>query len=163
MTEKSSSNPKDNNESSSPKESRTERSERFMATGQAHLHASVTRVVEMVNSGLASMEQSTRNIQAPIVQGWRTASTWEQKLEHQLNVHVYQRRHEIGPQLVVGTTVAGGTLTALLSRRRPRTLAFVSGSIVMGTIAYLTVYEPLPIKRIPDLVLEQLHLKKKDP
>ena len=140
-----------------PKESWSERVQRFMATGHAHLHASVASAVDGLNRGLVAAEESTLKIRAPVNQAWRQASDIEKQVEHQLH-NVYQKRHEIGPQAVGGAALAGGLLAQV---RRRSVLGFVTGSVLGASLAYLAVYEPLPVKKIPDLVLEQLHLKGK--
>ena len=145
------------NEDKTPTETWNERVNRFMATGHAHLHASVATAVDALNGGLAAAEQTTRQVQAPVSRAWDQASAAEQQLETQLN-GLYKRRNELGPQMVGGAALAGGLLNFL---RKRSVFRFASGAIVMGGLAYVTVYEPIPVKRIPSMVMEQFQPKEK--
>jgi len=153
----SNSNSNDNNDKSpTDKESWNDRMDRFFTTGYAHLHASVATFVDGVNQGLATMERTTKSVQAPVKQGWQRASTLERRVEDQMNA-LYQRRDEIGPQVVAGSAVAGGLIPLI---RRRGIFRMVGGALFTGGLAYIAVYEPIPIKRIPDMIMDQFHLRK---
>lgn len=145
------------NEDKTPSESWNERVNRFMATGYAHLHSSVATMVDSVNAGLAATEKATVKVRAPVNQAWEKASDFEQKLEKQMNV-LYKRRNEIGPQVVAGSALVGGLLSMI---RRRSIFRFVGGSVLAGGLAYITVFEPIPIKKIPALIKEQFQPSEK--
>ena len=79
-------------------------------------------------------------------------------MESQLRA-VYKRRNEVGPQIVGGAALTGGLLNWL---RRRSVLRFASGAVLAGGLAYVTVYEPIPVKRIPSMVMEQLQPSKEN-
>lgn len=146
-----------NDDNKAPTETWKERMDRFMATGYAHLHTSVATAVDGLNSGLASAEKATLKIRAPVNQVWQKASDLEQQVEKQMNA-VYKRRNEIGPQVIAGSAMAGGLLALL---RRRSVFRFVGGSVLAGSLAYVAVYEPIPIKKIPTLIQEQFQPSEK--
>ena len=145
------------NEDNVPTESWNERVNRFMSTGYAHLHASVASAVDGINAGLAAAEKATVKIRAPVNQAWQKVSDVEQQLEKQMNI-VYKRRSEIGPQVVAGSALAGGLLALI---RRRSIFRFGGGAVLAGGLAYITVFEPIPIKKIPALIKEQFQPSEK--
>lgn len=114
-------------------------------------------MVDSVNAGLAATEKATVKVRAPVNQAWEKASDFEQKLEKQMNV-LYKRRNEIGPQVVAGSALVGGLLSMI---RRRSIFRFVGGSVLAGGLAYITVFEPIPIKKIPALIKEQFQPSEK--
>ena len=150
-------NSSNNSTDSSNKESWNDRVNRFLATGHAHLHASVATAVDGINAGLAAAEKMTVQVRAPVHRAWQQASAVEEQVESQLAV-VYKRRHEIGPQIVAGGALTGGVLSMI---RRRSIFRFLSGSILFGGLTYVAVYEPIPIKKIPQLIKEQFQPKEK--
>jgi hypothetical protein len=135
-----------NNNNNDVPETSTERVQRFLATGHAHLHASVATAVAGVNTALAQTQAATARVRAPVTQAWQHVVDVEHTVEQQVRV-LYQRRHEYGPQTVGGTAAAGG-LIALLRRRGP--LRIASGAALAGGFAYLVVYEPIPLHKLPE-------------
>ena len=152
----SSSSSDNDNKSPTEKESWNDRVNRFLATGHAHLHASVAAMVDGMNQGLAGAEKTAKKVQAPVNQAWQQASAWEQKVEAQMNV-LYQKRDEIGPQVVAGSAVAGGLLSLI---RKRSIFRLMGGAVLTGGLAYIVTYEPIPIKRIPDMIMDQFQLRK---
>ena len=146
-----------NNDDKTPTESWNDRVSRFMATGYAHLHASVATAVDGINAGLASVEKATLKIRAPVNQAWQKASEAEQQLGKQIH-DLHKRRNEIGPQVVAGSALAGGLFSMI---RRRSVFRFVGESVLFGGLAYITVYEPFLIKKIPALVKEQFQPSEK--
>lgn len=146
------------NEDKPPAESWNDRVNRFLATGHAHLHASVASMVDGVNQGLAAAEKTAKKVQAPVNQAWQKVSTVEQNVEAQLNA-LHQRRKEIGPQVVAGSGVAGGLLSMI-----PRRSIFrmIGGAVLGGGLAYIVTYEPIPVKKIPDMIMDQFQQLKGD-
>lgn len=141
-----------------PKESWNERINRFFATGHSHLHASVASAVDGINSGLAAVEETTKNkIGAPVKKIWHTATEAEHKVETQMD-YLYKHRYEYGPAAVGGTAVAAAAVTKLRGRGLPRTALMAT---LAGGLAYVAVYEPIPVRQIPEMIKNQLQPKEK--
>lgn len=141
---------------SSTSESFNDRVNRFLTTGHAHLHASVAVAVDGVNAGLAVTEKTFKTkIQAPVNQAWHQATEVEQKVASQMD-YLHKNRHEYGPIAIGGTAAAGGAIALLRGRGMPRTALTAA---LFGGIAYVAVYEPLPIRQIPELVRKQFQQK----
>mmetsp|Transcript_7638 Transcript_7638/g.14870 ORF Transcript_7638/g.14870 Transcript_7638/m.14870 type:complete len:161 (-) Transcript_7638:262-744(-) len=152
-----SSNSSENDKSPTDKEeSWNDRVNRFVATGHAHLHASVASLVDGMNQGLAAAEKSVKKVQAPVNQAWHQASALEQKVEAQMDA-LYRKRSEIGPQVVAGSAVVGGLLSLI---RKRSIFRFMGGAVLTGGLAYIVTYEPIPVKRIPDMIMDQFQLRK---
>ena len=134
-----------------------ERVNRFLTTGYTHLHASVASAVDAVNSGLSVAEETTKiQIQAPVKQAWQQGKALEKQLEDKMDLF-YKHRHQYGPPVVAGTAATVGLLTVLRGRGMPRA---VLGAALAGGVAYICVYEPLPIRQIPTLIMDQIQTKK---
>jgi hypothetical protein len=114
-----------------------------------HLHGAV----ESVNGFLAAIQDATENVRSPIVKGIDTIETGGSVVAAKA-VRMYERRHEFGPHIVGGSSLlSGGIVTA----RRGRIPGVLVGAAV-GGIAYLAVYESIPLSDVPDALFG----KKKD-
>lgn len=122
---------------------------------RAALKASVKSGVDVTNQMLATMEEKTTEIRAPIIKGWKTAQEEGDKVATHL-WHFYERRHEYGPHIVGGSAVTMGAWTAL---RRKSLIAGAVSALLTSGIAYAIVYEPIPLQDIPDMILGK---KKED-
>ncbi|KAL7576949.1 hypothetical protein ACA910_006706 [Epithemia clementina (nom. ined.)] len=112
------------------------------------LKSSVKSGVDATNRMLATVEETTAQVRAPIVSGMQTVQEEGNKAATHL-WHMYERRHEYGPHIVGGSALTMGTLTAL--RRKSRVAGAVS-ALLAGGIAYAIVYEPIPLQDLPDMV-----------
>jgi len=109
--------------------------------------------VESVNGFLAAVQDATENVRSPIVKGIDTIETGSSVVAAKA-VHMYERRHEFGPHIVGGSSLLSGGIVAA---RRGRIPGVLVGSMV-GGLAYLAVYESIPLADVPDALFG----KKKD-
>jgi hypothetical protein len=111
------------------------------------LRKGVRQSVAAANSLLASLEKTTAKFNQPITNGLR-AVEYESSIVASKAWHVYERRHEFGPHLVLGSAVLVGGVVGL---RRGRLSAALSAAGT-GTLTYIAIYEPIPLEEIPDLL-----------
>lgn len=104
-----------------------------------HIHAAV----EATNKFLATVQDTTESIRAPIVKGLHSVESGGSRVATKA-MHVYERRHEFGPYLVAGSAV---TVGGIVSFRRGRIPGALMG-IMTGGLAYLAVYESIPLQDI---------------
>lgn len=109
------------------------------------LKPAIHAAVEATNHLLAELQSTTEKVQRPIVAGLDTVSKEGSYVAANV-MHAYERRHEYGPLLVLGTSaVVGGVVTL----RRGRVPAVIGASLA-GGLAYLAVYESIDVQKIPD-------------
>ncbi|GKY93350.1 hypothetical protein MPSEU_000302600 [Mayamaea pseudoterrestris] len=114
-------------------------------TSPAELRASIKslmhRTVVATNEILGSLEQTKRSVQtSPVVTNLQHVQ--QQTMEVASSTlargkYVYQHRREYGPEIVMGTTIAAGSLATL---RRGKLAGFIAGALGAG-LAYVAVYE----------------------
>jgi len=114
---------------------------------QKTLKASIRNSVEATNRTLASLEEKSREVSQPVVKGLKTVEE-EGSYVATKAIHAYERRHEFGPHIVVGTAFLAGSVVAL---RRGR-IAGVFSSILGGGAAYLAIYPPISLEELPDVI-----------
>lgn len=149
----SSSNNNNSNDDDNVKESWNQRANRFLTTGRLHLHAQVAAAVDATNAGLAAaQETAVTKIQAPVGRAWQQATAVQARAEAQMD-YLHRHRHEYGGAAVGGTAATAGVLSRLRGRGTPRAVAT---ALLTGGVAYVAVYEPVPVRKIPDLVRDQL-------
>jgi hypothetical protein len=114
---------------------------------QESLRKSIHESVVATNTFLGALEKKTGEISQPVY-------TTLKSVEHEgSNVaskafQVYERRHEFGPHLVVGSGLTIGGLVAL---RRGRFSGAFSGALAAG-LTYATVYEVIVLDDLLDLI-----------
>lgn len=110
------------------------------------LRKSIHESVAATNGFLGSLEKKTGEMSQPLVQGLKV-------VEHEGSFllskayHVYERRHEFGPYLVVGSAL---TIGGLVTLRRGRFSGAISGALTAG-LTYVTLYELTPMDDLSDL------------
>lgn len=111
------------------------------------LRKSIHESVGAANKMLAALETTSSELSQPLAKG---LSAVEQQGSSAATTawHVYERRHEFGPYLVLGSAFTVGGITAL---RRGRFPGVFSGAVTAG-MAYVAIYEPIPLEDIPDLL-----------
>jgi hypothetical protein len=117
---------------------------------QQSLRKSIHETVVATNGFLGSLEKTTGEISQPLVQGLKVVEHEASYLASK-GLHVYERRHEFGPHLVVGSALTVGGLVAL---RRGRFSGAISGALTAG-LTYVTLYELTPLDDISDLFRER--------
>jgi hypothetical protein len=113
---------------------------------QQSLRKSIHETVVATNGFLGSLEKTSGEISQPLVQGLKVVEHEASSLASK-GFHVYERRHEFGPHLVVGSALTIGGLVAL---RRGKVSGAVSGALTAG-LTYVTLYELTPLEDISDL------------
>lgn len=117
-------------------------------TARASIRSGVHSVVTQTNRALAALEEWTGQVQEkfnePISKGLHQGSILSDKV-----LTVYERRHEFGPHIVVGTGLLVGGVVSLRRGRLPGAFVGLLGS----GIAYGVVYEPVPVEDIIDSAL----------
>jgi 2-methylcitrate dehydratase PrpD len=92
------------------------------------------------------LEKKSGEISQPLVQGLKVVEHEASYLASK-GFQVYERRHEFGPHLVVGSALTIGGLVAL---RRGRFSGAISGALTAG-LTYVTLYELTPLDDLSDL------------
>ncbi|ACI65725.1 predicted protein [Phaeodactylum tricornutum CCAP 1055/1] len=107
----------------------------------------IRKAVEATNRLLASLETTTDSVSKPLAKGVKKVEQEGSYLAGQV-MRVYERRYEYGPHLVAGSALAVGGLMTL---RRGKILGAASAAL-SGGLAYVAVYEPIPLQDMPDLI-----------
>mmetsp|Transcript_25599 Transcript_25599/g.37423 ORF Transcript_25599/g.37423 Transcript_25599/m.37423 type:complete len:165 (-) Transcript_25599:47-541(-) len=92
--------------------------------------------VDVINTGLASLEEVSATVSEPVVKGIHTVEK-EAKWLGQEASHLYTVRREVGPWLIGGSTLLVGGFTAM---RRGRLPGLATGAVA-GFATYLGVYQ----------------------
>ena len=79
---------------------------------QESFRSGVKAIVNAVNGGLASLEQTSQGIRKPVASTWATVSTQATALSEKAT-YTYQRRHEFAPEIIGGSAVLGGQSKAV--------------------------------------------------
>jgi hypothetical protein len=114
---------------------------------QQSLRKSIHETVVATNSFLGSLEKTSGEISEPLVKGLKSVEHEGSNLASKA-FHVYERRHEFGPHLVIGSALTIGGLVAL---RRGRFPGAISGALTAG-LTYVTLYELTPLDDLSDLL-----------
>ena len=114
---------------------------------QKTLRANIRKSVDATNQVLATLEEKSHVVSRPMVKGLKTAEE-EGSYVAAKAIHAYERRHEFGPHIVVGTALIAGGIMAL---RRGR-VAGVFSCILGGGAAYLAIYPPISLEEVPDVI-----------
>jgi hypothetical protein len=114
---------------------------------QDAFRSGVKATVEAVNSGLASLEQTTESFRRPAASSWSSISTQASALSEK-STYTYQRRHEFAPEIIGGSAFLGGGIMAL---RRGRVAGALS-AVIAGGAAYAVVYDEINFDRVPDMI-----------
>jgi hypothetical protein len=112
---------------------------------QQSLRKTIHETVVATNGFLGSLEKTTGEMSQPIVQGLKVVEQEASYLASK-GLHVYERRHEFGPHLVVGSALTIGGLVAL--RRGKFSGAIAAG--LTGGLTYVTLYELTPLDDLSD-------------
>jgi hypothetical protein len=113
---------------------------------QQSLRKTIRETVVATNTFLASLEKTSEEISQPLAKGLKSVEREGSTLACKAR-HFYERRHEFGPHLVVGSAFTVGGLVAL---RRGRFTGAFSGALAAG-LTYVAVYDLTPLEEIPDL------------
>jgi hypothetical protein len=114
---------------------------------QESLRKSIHETVVATNSLLSTLEQKSGEISQPVYTTLKSVEREGSNLASKA-FQVYERRHEFGPHLVIGSGLTIGGLVAL---RRGRFSGAVSGALAAG-LTYATVYEVIVIDDLLDLI-----------
>jgi hypothetical protein len=113
---------------------------------QQSLRKSIHETVVATNGLLGSLEKTSGEISQPLVKGLKIVEHEGSNMASRA-FHVYERRHEFGPHLVVGSALTIGGLVAL---RRGRFSGLFSGALTAG-LTYVTLYELTPLDSLSNL------------
>jgi hypothetical protein len=113
---------------------------------QQSLRKSIHETVVATNGFLGLLEKTSGELSQPLGKGLKTVEHEGSNLASKAFL-VYERRHEFGPHLVVGSALTIGGLVAL---RRGRFSGAISGALT-GGLTYVTLYELTPLDDISDL------------
>jgi hypothetical protein len=103
--------------------------------------------VESVNTFLSAVHDTADSFRGPILKGIDTVESGSSVIATKA-MFMYERRHEFGPHIVGGSAIAVGGLTAVRRGRVPGVLV----GVMTGGLAYLAVYESVPLSDIPDVI-----------
>lgn len=98
---------------------------------------SIHQGVTATNAFLAKLQSQSAQIRQPIAQSLQKVEETSTSLASQALL-LYERRHEYGPHIVVGSALLAG---GIMNLRRGRLVGIFSGTVV-GGLSYLVVYEP---------------------
>jgi hypothetical protein len=110
---------------------------------KAYLHNGV----ESVNKVLSAVHDTADSVRSPILKGIDEVESRSSVVATKAML-MYERRHEFGPHIVGGSAIGVGGLIAMRRGRVPGALM----GIMAGGLAYLAVYESVPLSDIPDVI-----------
>lgn len=114
------------------------------------LRSGIRKAVDATNGFLASLEETRESFRkGPVVKGIHAVES-EGSLLAERAVQAYQRRHEYGPHVVVGSALLAGAVVS--ARRGGAKLPGLLAGAVAGGVSYLAVYESVPAEDVPDLL-----------
>lgn len=109
------------------------------------LKAYIRTAVHTTNQWLATAHDATDAVRVPLLKGLDAVGSSGSAVATQA-LHVCERRREYGPYLVTGTAVASGGFVAIRRGRYPG----LTVGLLAGGLAYLAVYESIPLQDVPD-------------
>lgn len=114
---------------------------------QKTVRSGIRQSVDAANGFLSSLHGTFKSVQGPIHNVSESLKESSSKVTNTA-MTIFERRHEFGPHIVIGSGVLVGGIFAL---RRGRISGALGGALA-SSAAYMSIYNPVPLDDVPDLI-----------